>query len=612
MIKTMEMDDQSFDMIVTYARRAIRKYAPDWTDENAHDPGITLIELMAWLKEMLQFYMDQTTEPLEEQFLRLLGLESDYGKPATTVVQCIEKEAILHLPERTKLSKGRYIFETKERQTIEPIVICDVLASYEGQRRSVFQNLYNGLSVYPFGGEAKNGSLFYLVFNEAIDFSRTQKLYFQLYERYKIPRNPIHEPQTFVPLADLTWLVGPDLEHLEPIEIERDDTLGLIRSGLVVFAKAAKKGSVVAIRLNEANYDHVPRILDVFNRVIEVIQRDTLSYETDPQLIFDSTGLPNQKIRIPYERLFYKNLGVEVLSETGEQGQWQAWQQVKNQFEAEEEALCFFVEPKEGFICFGDGKNGKIPQKGVRSIRISNLERSYLDEGNIELDYLTTNDGSLKFKCLQKATGGCAFEQLSDLKNKLFTKLREPVVCASASDYETMALQTPGLRLKRVKCLPMYRPHLSDYPNVLAENSVALFVIPDGPERLNRLNRAYIANLRRHTEKHRPITTELYILDPSYYEVHLYFEIVSHLEEAEAKQRAELAIQEMKDFNLGESVTKSGLYRQLRKTGVVSQVKSMTLSCDSFVSKNRLGDLLIPPDGVAVIVSVEILVVSDH
>ena len=43
-----------------------------WTDHNAHDPGITLLELMAWYKEMQQYQMDQMTPAVQRKLLELL------------------------------------------------------------------------------------------------------------------------------------------------------------------------------------------------------------------------------------------------------------------------------------------------------------------------------------------------------------------------------------------------------------------------------------------------------------------------------------------------------------------------------------------------------------
>ena len=49
MIPPPKLDDRAFDDIVQEAIRLIPRYAPEWTNHNASDPGITLIELAAWM-----------------------------------------------------------------------------------------------------------------------------------------------------------------------------------------------------------------------------------------------------------------------------------------------------------------------------------------------------------------------------------------------------------------------------------------------------------------------------------------------------------------------------------------------------------------------------------
>lgn len=52
MISLPKLDDQNYAEIVEAAKRRIPVIFPEWTDFNEHDPGITVIELFAWLKEM--------------------------------------------------------------------------------------------------------------------------------------------------------------------------------------------------------------------------------------------------------------------------------------------------------------------------------------------------------------------------------------------------------------------------------------------------------------------------------------------------------------------------------------------------------------------------------
>ena len=48
-----KLDNRTFQDIVDEAKKRIPLYAPQWTDHNISDPGITLIELFAWMTEMM-------------------------------------------------------------------------------------------------------------------------------------------------------------------------------------------------------------------------------------------------------------------------------------------------------------------------------------------------------------------------------------------------------------------------------------------------------------------------------------------------------------------------------------------------------------------------------
>lgn len=67
------LDDRTFDDLVEEALSRIPALAPEWTDHNESDPGITLIELFAWLTEQLLYRVDRIPAANEEVFLRLLN-----------------------------------------------------------------------------------------------------------------------------------------------------------------------------------------------------------------------------------------------------------------------------------------------------------------------------------------------------------------------------------------------------------------------------------------------------------------------------------------------------------------------------------------------------------
>ncbi|HKJ66391.1 MAG TPA: putative baseplate assembly protein, partial [bacterium] len=72
-LPVQNLDNQTFSELFEEARKLIPRYAPEWTDHNLSDPGITLIDLFAWLAEMQLYYLNRVTDEHYLKFLKLLG-----------------------------------------------------------------------------------------------------------------------------------------------------------------------------------------------------------------------------------------------------------------------------------------------------------------------------------------------------------------------------------------------------------------------------------------------------------------------------------------------------------------------------------------------------------
>jgi hypothetical protein len=68
-----QLDDRKYDDLVAEARQLISSRDPTWTNHNPSDPGITLVELWAYLTEMLLYRVDQVTAETQLKFLKLLN-----------------------------------------------------------------------------------------------------------------------------------------------------------------------------------------------------------------------------------------------------------------------------------------------------------------------------------------------------------------------------------------------------------------------------------------------------------------------------------------------------------------------------------------------------------
>ena len=74
-LPTPGLDDRTFQDIVDEAKRLIPQYCPEWTNHNVSDPGVALIELFAWMSEMVLYRVNQVPDRLYTHFLNLVGIE---------------------------------------------------------------------------------------------------------------------------------------------------------------------------------------------------------------------------------------------------------------------------------------------------------------------------------------------------------------------------------------------------------------------------------------------------------------------------------------------------------------------------------------------------------
>jgi hypothetical protein len=72
-LKLPQLDDRRYADLMEEARRLIPVHDPDWTNHNPSDPGITLLELFAYLTDMLMYRVDRITDEQRRVFLRLLN-----------------------------------------------------------------------------------------------------------------------------------------------------------------------------------------------------------------------------------------------------------------------------------------------------------------------------------------------------------------------------------------------------------------------------------------------------------------------------------------------------------------------------------------------------------
>ncbi|TCM35977.1 hypothetical protein [Kribbella sp. VKM Ac-2568] len=68
-----DLDTTTFEQLVERARGQIPRFAPGWTDHNLHDPGMTLLDLLAWIVDQQAYRVGFVGDRHLAAFAALLG-----------------------------------------------------------------------------------------------------------------------------------------------------------------------------------------------------------------------------------------------------------------------------------------------------------------------------------------------------------------------------------------------------------------------------------------------------------------------------------------------------------------------------------------------------------
>ncbi len=289
MLPVPVLDDERFREIMEYARSMIPRVSPEWTDFNAHDPGITFLELFAFLKESQQYHLDQIGPRNLQKFLKLLGMTPLGAAGARTRAEVAGVSR--RLPSGLRLMAGQIPFELEEPMEPPGGALADGFV-WDGFRRTAFSAQDSGrngrlrLQVLPRGPEEDWG--WYLRFDGAWERGMVLNLHLWLRQDWPVRRN---EPEEgFAPLVKLAWEARTD-QGWEEMELLEDETWGLLVSGSIRLrfpgtlsqtgeprqGTALEPGYWIRVRLTQGWYDVAPVVTGLSARMATLVQRETLA-----------------------------------------------------------------------------------------------------------------------------------------------------------------------------------------------------------------------------------------------------------------------------------------------------------------------------------------------
>lgn len=290
MLPITTLDDENFREITENARSMISMLNPDWTDFNYHDPGITFLELFAFLKESQQYHLDQIGSAQRRKYLKLLGMSPAHRAPARTRTAITGLDGVT-LPRMTRLLAEDIPFETERPVSCGGGRLRDGF-TWDGARRTTFDTgAYaetGKLQMEVFGREPQPGAAWYLRFDG--EPKGLLRLWLWVRQDWPVRRNPVGD-MDFIPLAELAW------EYLAPdgwrtLTVVEDGTRGLLFSGEVALQTDGSHGAAeetlntnepsdladgwwMRVRLVSGGYDVPPIVTGLSDRMVPVVQRET-------------------------------------------------------------------------------------------------------------------------------------------------------------------------------------------------------------------------------------------------------------------------------------------------------------------------------------------------
>jgi hypothetical protein len=179
------LDDRRWADLVEEGRALIPLYAPDWTDHNIHDPGITLMELLAWIAEMDIYQLNRIPDRHKRKFLALVGVVPEGPRAARTALSftLASGAGSIHLPAGLEFSGSDPFgdevgFRTLEALTVVEGLITQVLVRDAQGLHDLSEQWRRGESFPLFGADPQPGAEFYLGFDRPWPQGEAVNLFF--------------------------------------------------------------------------------------------------------------------------------------------------------------------------------------------------------------------------------------------------------------------------------------------------------------------------------------------------------------------------------------------------------------------------------------------------
>jgi len=399
----LDLDTADFERLFELGRSLIPVECPPWTDWNTHDPGIMLIELLAWIADAQTYSLSRLRRDERRAYAHLLGAPVEPPRGASGLIwpkqwQPTPRDKHVVIGENARISADASAgtalpaFHVSRALALTPATITRLVTHYAGgaQRDWTRVNEASAATFRPF--EAPGGAPAALTLEcDGVLIDRAHgedtalvSVGFQIVraraagassddvsdDDIDIDIDPAPPQHACSPRVTLS-VAGRDIA----LKVALDTTHGLLQSGvlLVEIAPAeAPQGGVFALVIEQAADARLiaPCVRRIALNVLPVRQIER------GETFFDGTGLPDQTCwldpaasdaargadggNMPATR-FIVAPGEDAVTVESVDGGGEAWRVRDDIARCGPDERVFLFDPVQGMLRFGNGLNGRAP-----------------------------------------------------------------------------------------------------------------------------------------------------------------------------------------------------------------------------------------------------------
>jgi predicted phage baseplate assembly protein len=602
----------------------LRPLAPDWTDHNAHDPGITFMELLAWVAEAQVYSLSRLRRDERASFAALLGLQQRGTVAARGILWADRKDPSspfvtfarsMVLPTDTVINLAGEVVPTF-RPTTEllwaPGSIEQLVTRHADGRVTdhTATNLRGGAAFKPLGDSGGPGAALAMSFacrDEAglfgADPLRTRRVPWAIGYRAAPATNVTEAAASVQAVGGCRTTLEATLVtagQRTPLRIVADTTEGLLTTGTLLLDLQFVEGSPSQFTLElraVRGSTRAPRALRIEPNVIPIQQGRSIERESHL-----ANGEPDWHFTLEEAGLRFdsgqKPVSVEVSDSTGIR-EWQAG--TISDLGPDDEKFEF--DQRTSQVTFGNGVNGRIPQPGADVLvtyAVCDGERGRVARNR---KWRVAGFPGTFGVNPDPVTGGEATSDWIDDRREARRSTREDHALVSPGDIIAAAKRLPLLDVARAWIAPL----AAQAPRTGAVRLTVMLSRPDGIEPANIPETPrWLDEIRRKLIGRMTLGARLEVIAPRYvdFSIDATLEVepgrdpvtVRHaVDKTLNKRLALVSANRSTERQFGVPVTERDIMSWLRSVPGVARVVSVQLRA---ADRRRITEVKVRPDGL--------------